>query len=115
MRLNCIRRCRLFSSDRCPDARCRVYHLSRCNVSEGDAEDTRVKGPELSLFILRLGLVLVLGEQLDEMSVLLGTTNKQADALSRCLGMYDHAEHGIVASKLLMPLQSSFVVAGFAE
>ena len=74
-----------------------------------------VKSPELFILVLRLGLVLVLGEQLYEISVLLGTTNKQANALSRCFGMYDHAEHGSFASKLLIPLHSSFVVAGFAE
>lgn len=41
--------------------------------------------------------------------------DKKGDALSRCFGVYDHAEHGIVTGQLLVPLHATFVVACLAK
>ena len=91
---------------------CRLMHVGGLDCFDALNFGDGFFWTELLICILRLGLVLILGEQLDEIPVLLGTTNKQADALSRCFGMY---YHGIFASKLLILLHSSFVVTGVAE
>ena len=43
------------------------------------------------------------------------TADKKGDAWSRCFGVYDHAEHGVVTGKLLVPLHATFIVACLAE